>query len=148
MNVIRNAAAATLLLGALCAPALAAPSMVKGAMDQAVSVGELCSRMGAFDSKDVADFVAATSVTVYHVPDTYTSTDAGKSGLAATKPADPNEKACDAMTDTAGQLGVLHKALSGNPDAVKWFTSNGLDVNDAVAIVHDTANNRFDLYMR
>jgi hypothetical protein len=142
MSIQNKFAVATLFVALLTAPVLAAPVMVTGDKANAISAGELCSRMGTFDEKDVADLVAASSVTVYHVPDTYPA-----STTDTTKTED-NAKVCGAMTSSAGAISSLDKAIAANPEAVKWFSDNGFNVNDAVAIVHNPANNEFELYLR
>lgn len=142
MSIQSKFAVATLFVALLTAPVLAAPAMVMGDKANAISAAELCSRMGAFDENDVADFVAASSVTVYHVPDTYPA-----STTDTTKTED-NAKVCGAMTSSAGSIGLLDKALAANPDAAKWFSDNGFNVNDAVAIVHNPTSNQFELYLR
>ena len=124
-------------------PASAAPTMMKGDATQAVNVDELCSRMGSIDAKDLDDFLAAKSVTVFHIPDSYSATNTD-----ANKKMSDNEKACDAMAAASGPIGTLREQLAGNADVVKWFTDNGFNVNDAVALVHHTDSQTFDLYMR
>jgi hypothetical protein len=142
MSIQNKFAVATLFVALLTAPVLAAPAMVMGDKANAITAAELCSRMGAFDEKDIADFVAADSVTVYRVSDAYpgSTTEAAKT--------EDNAKVCGAMTSSASAIGSLDKAIAANPEAAKWFNDNGFNVNDAVAIVHNPANNQFELYLR
>jgi hypothetical protein len=127
-SIIALAFAATVALGST---AYAAPVMVDGG-NQDIAGADLQCQVGIFNEEDIQDLVAASSVTVYHLPDVLDF--------------DEYEAVCSAV-DSSGAVPRLREAIKANAEAAQWFSDNGLDPNSAVLIV-DNTDDTVDLYLQ
>lgn len=122
-------AAATCLL--LFSPiANAQPAMIDGGRKD-FHADDLTCRIDIFNEGDIADFVAASSVTVYRADEVLDP--------------DEYEELCSA-SDASRAVLRLRAAIKADSAASQWFSDNGIDI-DTVILMVDNADDTFDLYL-